>query len=418
MSARWIRWSSFAVLIVAPLARADEPLRLADAVAEARARSPAIAAARERVTAAQFVPSQASAYDDPTFSWEAWNTPESFAVDRADNNIFRLTQKIPFPGKRGLAGRRAERDADMARAESAAKENEIVATAKRAYFDLWQREQNVLIYRRDADLVARFARIAEQKYAVGQVSQPDVLRAQVERTRLLARVETERLGADEARAELRAVLGRSAGAPLGMPEDPPPPRLPESAAPLVERALAMRPELAASAASVAGAEAKVEAARLGYLPDFEFSVSRFVNHDSRNGFGAMAAVSLPFANLARYDAALGEERARVAAAEAERRLAVDGIRRDVTQAYLRARSAMVRREVLVTTHVAQADQALAASEIGYQTGKVDFLSLVDSLRAIEAVHLEHVEAEADFQKALADLERAVGEPIETGEEAR
>ena len=45
---------------------------------------------------------------------------------------------------------------------------------------------------------------------------------------------------------------------------------------------------------------------------------------------------------------------------------------------------------------------------GNQTGKVDFLSLIDSVRAIEAVHIEHIQAAADFEKAYADLERAVG----------
>jgi outer membrane protein TolC len=52
--------------------------------------------------------------------------------------------------------------------------------------------------------------------------------------------------------------------------------------------------------------------------------------------------------------------------------------------------------------------------MAYQTGKLDFLSLIDSVRAIESVHLEHVEAEASFEKAFADLERAVGGPLERG----
>jgi outer membrane protein TolC len=51
---------------------------------------------------------------------------------------------------------------------------------------------------------------------------------------------------------------------------------------------------------------------------------------------------------------------------------------------------------------------LRASQIAYETGKIDFLSLIDSVRAIESVHLEHIQAEAEFQRAYADLGRAVG----------
>ena len=67
------------------------------------------------------------------------------------------------------------------------------AEVKKAYYDLWQVHQNLLIYSREKELMAQFATIAEKKYAVGQVSQPDVLRAQVELTRLITRVTTETL---------------------------------------------------------------------------------------------------------------------------------------------------------------------------------------------------------------------------------
>ena len=88
---------------------------------------------------------------------------------------------------------------------------------------------------------------------------------------------------------------------------------------------------------------------------------------------------------------------------------------EVRRAFLRARTAFLQRDLLATTHVPQAEQAYAASEIGYRTGKVDFLSFVDSLRAVESVHLEHAQADAEFEKAFADLERAVGRPLERGE---
>jgi outer membrane protein, heavy metal efflux system len=144
-------------------------------------------------------------------------------------------------------------------------------------------------------------------------------------------------------------------------------------------------------------------------------VSRFVNYQSRDGFGAMASVTLPFAYRGKYEAELGEARASLASAEAERRQVEDGVAREVRQAFLRAKTALLQRELLVTTHVPLAEQALGASEIGYQTGRLDLLSLIDGLRAVESTHLEHVEAEAEFQKALADLERAVGAPLEEGD---
>ncbi|TML79197.1 MAG: TolC family protein [Actinobacteria bacterium] len=210
------------VVLPAP-AETSERLLLSDVIAEVRDHNPDIKAARDRVAAAKAKPAQVSAYDDPMISYEAWNAPESFRVDHADNNIFRLSQKIPFPGKRSLAGTMAERDAAMAEQNLRSVELDAIAAATRAYYDLWMVHQDILIYSRDKDLVERFAKIAEQKYAVGQVSEPDVLRAQVELTRLINRVTTETLAADSARAALNALLSRADDDPLAIPADPPEP---------------------------------------------------------------------------------------------------------------------------------------------------------------------------------------------------
>ena len=409
--------AAFAVALARPSAGDDQApatLGLADVLAQARSQNPAIAAARERAKAASFAPVQASAYDDPTIGYEAWNAPEPFDLDHADNNILKLSQRVPFPGKRSLAGKIAARDADVAGRRADAVELDVVAAVTRAYYGLWQAHQNLKIYSRDKQLVEQFATIAEQKYAVGQVSQPDVLRAQVELTRLINRVTTQTLGIDGAAAELSALLSWPAASPLGVPENPPMPRLDETAAALADRALEKRPETSAAAAAVAREEEKVRMARLDYFPDFEFAVSRFFNFDHPDGVGLMASMSLPIAYKWKYDAALGEADARLQSARADLRRQQDRVRKEVEQAFVRARTALLQRELYMTTHVPQAEQALAASQMAYQTGKLDFLSLIDSVRAIESVHLEHVEAEASFEKAFADLERAVGGPLERG----
>src|SRR6185369_5796206 len=111
---------------------------------------------------------RAGALDDPTFSYEAWNAP-SARLDRADNNIFKLAQKLPFPGKLTFARRVAERDADSVRSEAATAALDVEAAAKRAYFDLWQAHEDLAIYGRERDLVRRYQRLAEARYASGEV---------------------------------------------------------------------------------------------------------------------------------------------------------------------------------------------------------------------------------------------------------
>src|SRR5437867_6749317 len=396
------------------LARAEGPagrLRLTDVLEQAREKNPEIRAAQGRAAAAAAVPGRVRALDDPTFSYEVWNAPDPVRVDRADNNILRLSQKIPFPGKRALAGEVAVREADMARSESSGVELDVAAAVKRAYYDLWAAHELLHVYSRERGLVERFARIAEQKYGVGQVAQSDVLRAQVELTHFINRVTTQTLAIDGARAELNALLSRAPGDLLGVPEDPPPPRLDPEVDRLIGLAVESRPEVRAQQAAVAREEAAVRLAQRNYFPDFEFNVGRFVNPGQRDGFGAMAAVSIPIAYKWKYDAGLGEARARLSSAQAELRRLQDRVQREVKQAHVRAETARLQWSLFVNTHIPQAEQSLRVAESAYQTGAIDWLPLIDTARTLESVHVEHIQADAEFAKAYADLERAVGREL-------
>ena len=416
-----VRWLGVALLasLVAGFvdtAFADERLSLGAMMADARRHNPAIRAARERARAASLRPKTAGVLEDPTVSWEAWNAPNSLDLSSADNNIFRIAQKLPYPGRLGGEREIAAYGAELEKWRADTVELDTVAAVRRAYFELWRIHRNLEVYARDRDLAARFADLAEKKYSVGEAPQADVIRAQVELSHLISRLETDRFTLEGARAELNALLGREPTDPLAIPEDPPPPRFEGDLARLVAIALERRPEIAAALVSIRREEARLRLAKLGLRPDFEVSASRFVNADADDGFGFMAVVSVPIAYRSKYDAAIAEAAARHLAAEAERRRLESMIRREVAQAYAAARGALVRHELFAATHIPHAEQSLRVTESAYQSAGVDFLTLVESLRGIQAVHLEHYAAAADFEKAMADLDRALGAiPTTSGE---
>jgi len=89
----------------------------------------------------------------------------------------------------------------------------------------------------------------------------------------------------------------------------------------------------------------------------------------------------------------------------------------VKQALVEAQIALEQINLFLSTHLPLAEQTLAASRIGYQTGGIDFLSFLESMRAVEQAHLEYLRAAANFEKAWAGLERAVGQALPR-EEAR
>jgi len=51
------------------------------------------------------------------------------------------------------------------------------------------------------------------------------------------------------------------------------------------------------------------------------------------------------------------------------------------------------------------------TESAYAAGTVDLLALLDTLRGLEQVHLDHIDSATEIETAWADLERAVGGPL-------
>jgi outer membrane protein, heavy metal efflux system len=385
--------------------------RLETVLTYSQEHNPTLQAARERVRAASEQPVQAAALDDPVFTYEGFNIPESFDLTRTDNNIFKLSQKFPFPGKRRLRGEIAAHEIAIAEAELRLAEVTVRAEVTKTYYDLWQAHQNLRSYSREKELMVQFATIAEKKYAVGQVSQPDVLRAQVELTRFVTRVTTETLRLEEVTAMLNRLLSRSTESPLGVLHDPPTPEVRQTFTELMELALKHRPEIAGHTGAIERDTSVLALARKAYLPDFEVTAARFFNGERKDGVGVMFSATIPLANREKYDAGVAEARARLTASKADLQAIQDTALADVKRALVRARTAVELVTLFTQTHIPQAEQSLASSRLSYQTGKVDFLSLIDSLRVVEQVHLEHIGAVADFARAYADLERAVGQAL-------
>jgi outer membrane protein TolC len=123
------------------------------------------------------------------------------------------------------------------------------------------------------------------------------------------------------------------------------------------------------------------------------------------------SVSLPVWRE-RIRAAEAEADAEMAAAEARREAAVDAVRAEVAQAadLLAEMSHVV--ELYESRLLPAARDQLRAGRTGFESGQVDFISVVEAERNLRSVELGYEEARTDRHRRLAALERAVGvEPI-------
>ena len=385
-------------------------LVLPDLIKEVLARNPEIEAERKQWEAATNRITQARSLDDPTLSVELFNVPQTFNVTQTQNSIFGLSQNLPFPGKLALKGDVASRSADMNEQAVRAKERELVARLKQAYYDLFLAQKEVQIHHEQIDLLKQFFEIANAKFRAGKGSQVDVLKAQVELSLLHQNLPVLEQRRKTAQAMLNTLLDRAPTSSLGIAQEPPQLPLEMPIDVLYRLALNDRPELKAAELAVQRNEQSHALAQRQYYPDFNVSFRRFRNFQADDGFGAYVAMSIPFAfwTKPKYDAGVQEAAAAVAGARAQQQTLENLTRFQINDLLAKLRATDQVATLYRTTILPQAQQSLDAAHVGYRAGKAGFLDLIDTQRAWRGFQLEYFKALVDHQYRLAELEQVVG----------
>jgi outer membrane protein TolC len=385
-------------------------LVLPDLIKEALAKNPELAAARQQWEASSQRIAQARALDDPTLSVHWWNFPQSFNVGRADNTIIGLSQKFPFPGKLALKEEVASRTAGITEQALRVKERDLIARVKAAYYDLFLADKDIQIHHEQIDLLKQFVEIATAKFRAGTASQVDVLKAQVELSTLHQELLVLEQRRDTSQAKLNLLLDRDPRFPLAPPQPPRDGRFNQDLEDLYKVAATARPQIKAADLEIQRNEQSHVLAQRQYYPDFDVTFQRFQNHQAHDGFGAYLAMNLPFAfwTKPKYDAAVQEAAAGIAAARADRHALENMTRFQIRDLLARVRANWEVAVLYKTTVLPQAEQAMAAARAGYRAGRSGFLDLIEADRAWRGFQLEYYRALVEREHRLAELEQVVG----------
>jgi cobalt-zinc-cadmium efflux system outer membrane protein len=392
-----------------------DPLSLESAIAFARRHNPEVRAAEARWRAAQARPPQAGSLPDPMLDLGYHN--ESFSeITLGESQFswvaFGASQEVPFPGKLSLKRAVAEHSADEVAAESRRVELEVVARVKVAYAEYAHLYELLHLLQRNQALLEKLTRTAEAKYAVGQGIQQDVLRAQVEQSLLVDRETTLLQRQQSQAAELNAILGRPAEAPLGAAEHLEERRLTRSQQELMTAATARAPALQTARSRVAGSETTVALAEKEYLPDFVVRAAYNYKGGLEPEWEVGVGVKLPLYFASKQRAGVEEAAAMLAEARAMREDAARTVESRVRDLYTRAQASERLIALYHSTIIPQARLALESASSAYAVGKVDFLTLLNSYTVSLEYEMRYHEELSSFQKATAELEAVVGEPVE------
>jgi len=391
----------------------DEKLNLKEIIEIALQENPELRATQKSWEAAKAKIPQAKDFADPNFG-VMFNKIPGGGVDVIDPNasMYQITQMLPFPGKRSLKEKVAQKNTGIAREKYEAKKLDITSKVKMTYYNLYMAYKAIEINEENVKLRRHFLQVAQTKYATGQVPQHDVIKAQIELAKLINEGITLQQQKETAEAALNILLNRQPQSPLGVPEDFELSPFNYTLEGLQQIALEKHPELKTSRIAIEKNEAAYALAKRNYYPNFMLMFERMPGQRGSGSWNAMIGINLPLFFKDKYDYKVKETQANIEAAKASYEKMRNMASFEIKDLLVKLQTAQRLENLFRTTHIPLAEQGLKSAETGYIAGTVDFLNLIESERMLFNFKLQHYRALTNVQKLRAQLEKAVGVSLE------
>lgn len=334
-----------------------------------------------------------------------------FDIQKGDPSSARMlnfTQEIPYPGKLGLKGRMATMEADANWWRYEQTRFNVVAEVKQLYFEYWYLTKAIATLDRNKQLLEKFAKITEAGYAVGRTVQQDVLKAQLEISRLIEQQALMAQRRESAMAQLNSLRYRELDTPIGSPEELRPFEFEHTLAGLNEIALTNSPTLKEQRRRIDREQYAILLAKKEFYPDLTVGFTYQNRPGMPEMYGMTLGLKLPIYFWQRQRPALTE--ATASASMEKKRLdnSTAVLLYRVKDRYLALTTALRLANLYSTVIIPQATATVESAIAGYEAGKVDFLTLLNSQLTLLTYQLNYYEQLSNAEKAVAQLEPLIG----------
>lgn len=383
---------------------------LAGLVEEAERNNPEILGAQHGWRAAVNVPQEVSALPETQLFVQQFNvgSPRPFAGYTNSNFAYvgiGGSQDIPYPGKRALRSSVAEYAASALHEDAESVRRRVVETLKLAYYRLAYIQQTLEVLRDNDQLLKEVEQQTESRYGVGQGSQQDVLKAQLQHSKILQEITMHHQGEGQFEAQIKQVLNRPQASSDIVAEPLTLTPLQHSDAELMQLAQDQNPELRARSQMVHHGQAQVDLAHKEFLPDFnmQYEWERTDPAQFRAYYVATFGIRLP--NRQRQDAELAEAKESKVVAEERMQSEIQRVLSETKQQWVLVRASEERLKIYREGLIPQSQAAFQAGLTGYGSNREDFESLLGSFLDVLNLNLQYRQELVEHESALARLER-------------
>ena len=398
-------------------AQHDIPLTIAEAEDLALAAEPGQQALRARAASLEEQAVVAGALPDPMLRLGLNNYPiESggFTTEGMTNAGAVYRQAFPRGDTRSLSGSKFNRLAEVQLREADARGDKVLSATRIAWLDLYYWTKAHELVRESRPFFDDLATISRSLYAVGRRNQQDVLRAELELSRLDDRLIDIERQQRRARAQLREWIGDDAERRIAD-------KLPQwDDAPPFEDLLASlqsHPSLQAADARISAQDTNVELAEQRDKPGWSLDVGysyrngSLPNGDPRSDFVTVGVtVDLPFFRKKSVDSTLSAALHDRSAAVADRERLLRSLESELAAEYARWQELSRRLTLYEERILVQAKDNAQAALLAYQNDRSDFADVMRGYIDDLNVRIDYVRLNVEREQAYAVLANLGGIP--------
>lgn len=406
------------ILAVAGLdaATLESRLRLRDLTREAIQNNPEIVAAQKSYEAARQRPTQESSLPDPTISLGYTSVgnplPGAGLGSQVLSNIgVMYSQELPYPGKLRLRGEIASKEAEAEFQQYEAIQLSVISRLKQAFYRLQYAYDASDLLIRNRDLLNKLVSVTEARYSVGKAAQQDVFKAQIQvsivETRLVKLEQQKR----SSEAEISSILNRRPGTPIERPEDVKPAELETTLDELYTATAKNSPMLRRDQKMIERSELAVNSARKEYYPDMTLSGGYFNQGSMPPMYQVQAGFKVPIYFWRKQRASVNEQFSLLSGNRRTYEATDQSLHFRIKDDFTLAQASWKLMKLYTQTIVPQGNLALESSLSTYETGAVDFLSVLTNFTTVLDYEMNYYDEALNYALAVSRLEETTGQDL-------
>jgi outer membrane protein, heavy metal efflux system len=390
----------------------QSPVPLSQLLAEALQENPDLKAGEHTWRAATHMRDQVTALPDPQFTVQEFSvgSPRPFAGFDASGFAYigiGASQELPYPGKRNLKGQAADAAASVDRAQIGVLRASLSEQLTIAYLRLAYLQQTLALLESSRATLSQVIESEMTRYSSGQGSQTDVLKAQLERTKVVREITMHHEEMSQLEADLKQLLHRPQESNDIVAEELAATALHHAAGELLDLVRKQNPEIKMEGSSVTKQDAELRSAERQGKPDFSIG---YMYERTGTDFPAyyMLTFGMVLPRRSRVRAEVAEAAELLAAATEHLDAAQQQQLADTQKQY----EVATRTAELLTQYrdglVPQADAVFHAGLAGYESNKQSLTSVLTAFNDVLELKRGYEQTLLDHELAVAHLETLTG----------